>query len=142
MSIQATRVKNLNNLSIQKKNYLLYWMQQSQRAEYNHALEYAVSQANHLNLPVLAIYPPMRFDLEMILQLVHQIIGGHHAPCKEMLPHPSSDSSMASIIRAPRFWETTAKRHWSWKCSHDTLAVCERLLFPSVSPRSSSAAPG
>jgi deoxyribodipyrimidine photo-lyase len=32
---------------------MLYWMQQSQRAEYNHALEYAVQQANALGQSVL-----------------------------------------------------------------------------------------
>jgi deoxyribodipyrimidine photo-lyase len=56
MSIQTTRVKHLNDLSIKKKKYVLYWMQQSQRAEYNHALEYSVSQANQLNRPVLAVF--------------------------------------------------------------------------------------
>ena len=35
---------------------MLYWMQQSQRAEYNHALEYAVKQANELDLGVVAAF--------------------------------------------------------------------------------------
>ena len=42
--------------------FVLYWMQQAQRAEFNPALEYAVKQANALRLPVLvgfalAAYP-------------------------------------------------------------------------------------
>ncbi|MFZ0131677.1 MAG: deoxyribodipyrimidine photo-lyase [Desulfobacterales bacterium] len=35
---------------------VLYWMQQSQRAEENHALEYAVELANHLDLPVVVAF--------------------------------------------------------------------------------------
>ena len=35
---------------------MLYWMQQSQRAEYNHALEYAVKQANELDLGVVVAF--------------------------------------------------------------------------------------
>ena len=56
MSIQTTRIKHLNDLAVPKKKYVLYWMQQSQRAEYNHALEYAVSQANQLNRPMLVVF--------------------------------------------------------------------------------------
>ena len=37
----------------QKGRYVLYWMQQSQRADANDALEYAVTQANKLELPLL-----------------------------------------------------------------------------------------
>ena len=33
---------------MKKGSYVLYWMQQSQRAEYNHALEFAIQQANAL----------------------------------------------------------------------------------------------
>jgi len=51
--IQPTRIHLLNNKDVQKGRYVLYWMQQSQRAEYNHALEYAVQAANKLGLGVL-----------------------------------------------------------------------------------------
>ena len=53
MPVQATRIKSLNNVDIRKGDYVLYWMQQSQRAAYNHALEYAVEQANKLGQPLL-----------------------------------------------------------------------------------------
>ncbi|MCU0105613.1 deoxyribodipyrimidine photo-lyase [Acholeplasma vituli] len=36
--------------------YVLYWMQQSQRIHYNHALERAVEIANKKNLPVLVLF--------------------------------------------------------------------------------------
>jgi len=53
MSIQPTRIKPLNDASIRTGDYVLYWMQQSQRARYNHALEYAVQQANKLDQMLL-----------------------------------------------------------------------------------------
>jgi len=44
--VQNTRIHRLNDLEPKKGLYVLYWMQQSQRSEYNHALEYAIQQAN------------------------------------------------------------------------------------------------
>ncbi|UTP38876.1 deoxyribodipyrimidine photo-lyase [Phenylobacterium sp. LH3H17] len=37
-------------------SYVLYWMQQSQRAAFNPALEYALEQANELDLPLLVCF--------------------------------------------------------------------------------------
>ncbi len=55
-NIQDTRIRQLNDLDIRwDADYVLYWMQQSQRAEVNHALEYAVLQANHLEMGVVVI---------------------------------------------------------------------------------------
>jgi deoxyribodipyrimidine photo-lyase len=51
--VQPTRIQPLNHDTIQKGHYVLYWMQQAQRAEYNHALEYAIQQANALGQGVL-----------------------------------------------------------------------------------------
>ena len=59
MNIQPifdSRVLVLNDLDLRRGNFVLYWMQQSQRAEFNHALEYAVQQANQLGLGVLVIF--------------------------------------------------------------------------------------
>ena len=36
--IQDERIKNLNYKKINNGDYVLYWMQASQRSEYNHAL--------------------------------------------------------------------------------------------------------
>ncbi|NNK94720.1 MAG: deoxyribodipyrimidine photolyase [Desulfobacterales bacterium] len=48
------RLKNLNAKPISTNgDYVLYWMQQSQRAHYNHALEYAISLANSINVGVV-----------------------------------------------------------------------------------------
>lgn len=51
--VQNTRIQRLNDLGEKKGDYVLYWMQQSQRAEYNHALEYAVDRAGALGQGVL-----------------------------------------------------------------------------------------
>ncbi|MGI8457706.1 MAG: deoxyribodipyrimidine photo-lyase [Propionibacteriaceae bacterium] len=54
--IQAERVKRLNDDPETDGIYVLYWMQQSQRAELNHALEYAIHRANELELPLLVAF--------------------------------------------------------------------------------------
>jgi deoxyribodipyrimidine photo-lyase len=56
MSIQETRIKILNDADIRKGDYVLYWMQQSQRAKFNHALEYAVQQANKQDRTLLVAF--------------------------------------------------------------------------------------
>ncbi len=37
-------------------SYILYWMQQSQRVHYNHALMHAIELANHHDLPVVVFF--------------------------------------------------------------------------------------
>ena len=54
--IQKERVRQLNEKEIVEGDYVLYWMQEAQRAEYNHALEYAVQRANELGQPLLVIF--------------------------------------------------------------------------------------
>jgi deoxyribodipyrimidine photo-lyase len=46
----------LNDHSIQNGAYVLYWMQASQRTEWNHALEYAVHQANNKHQPLIVYF--------------------------------------------------------------------------------------
>jgi deoxyribodipyrimidine photo-lyase len=54
--IHDTRVKLLNKAKERRGDYVLYWMQASQRAEYNHALEYAIRAANRLRKPLLVFF--------------------------------------------------------------------------------------
>ena len=54
--IHQERIQTLNRKHIKDRKYVLYWMQASQRAEFNHALEYAVLQANQLNKPILVFF--------------------------------------------------------------------------------------
>ena len=51
--IAASRVRALNPCDTVPGDYVLYWMQQSQRAVGNHALEYAVDLANELGRPLV-----------------------------------------------------------------------------------------
>ncbi len=54
--IQKERIKALNKNGVKKGAYVLYWMQASQRSEYNHALEYAIIKGNALRQPVLVFF--------------------------------------------------------------------------------------
>lgn len=55
--ISAARLKILVDHPLHREGaYVLYWMQQSQRAEFNPALEYALEQANALDLPLLVCF--------------------------------------------------------------------------------------
>ncbi len=60
---QDARIRRLNDRGPVAGAYVLYWMQQSQRAACNPALEHAVNEANRLGLPVvvgfglMAAYP-------------------------------------------------------------------------------------
>lgn len=54
--IHPARIHQLNDKPARNGGFVLYWMQQSQRAEWNHALEYAVERANALNLPVAVVF--------------------------------------------------------------------------------------
>lgn len=51
--IEPERIRDLNDEPEQPGDYVLYWMQQSQRAAFNPALETAVAAANRLALPVV-----------------------------------------------------------------------------------------
>ena len=56
MGIAPERITILNDTPIQDGAWVLYWMQQSQRAHDNPALEYAIQCANRLDLPVRVIF--------------------------------------------------------------------------------------
>jgi len=54
--IQAERIRRLNDRGSRPGDYVLYWMQSSARAEFNHALEHAIDMANEAGKPLLAIF--------------------------------------------------------------------------------------
>jgi deoxyribodipyrimidine photo-lyase len=54
--IQKERIKALNKKGMKKGAYVLYWMQASQRAEYNHALEFTILKANELRRPLIVFF--------------------------------------------------------------------------------------
>jgi hypothetical protein len=59
--IQPESMRVLNSKNMIKGKYVLYWMQQSQRSEYNHALEYAIDRGNELSVPVEETSPKEEF---------------------------------------------------------------------------------
>ena len=54
--IESERIKILNANDDASEDFILYWMQQSQRTTYNHALEYAIQKANEKNKPLLVYF--------------------------------------------------------------------------------------
>jgi len=54
--VKEERVHYRNNEPVRDGDYVLYWMQQSQRSRYNEALEYAVTRANDLGLPCVVFF--------------------------------------------------------------------------------------
>jgi len=54
--IHPEKVRKLNARPLQKGRFVLYWMQASQRVEYNHALEYAIRQAQRTKAPVATLF--------------------------------------------------------------------------------------
>ena len=54
--IQKERTTQLNEKNVGEGDYVLYWMQEAQRAEYNHALEYAAQRANELEQRLLVVF--------------------------------------------------------------------------------------
>ena len=64
--IQKERIRALNEGRVQKGKYVLYWMQASQRAECNHALEFAILKANELRQPLIVfLESPINFQRQM-----------------------------------------------------------------------------
>lgn len=54
--IPEERLKPLNDEDPKDGDFVLYWMQRAQRAEYNHALEYAIDRGNELDIPVVVLF--------------------------------------------------------------------------------------
>ena len=55
--IHADRIHRLNDKPTRAEGgFVLYWMQQSQRSDWNHALEYAIIRANDLELPLAVVF--------------------------------------------------------------------------------------
>ncbi|MFW5813712.1 MAG: deoxyribodipyrimidine photo-lyase [Fibrobacterota bacterium] len=54
--IQSERIEYLNQNSPTNGKYVLYWMQQSQRTIFNHALEHAASLANQHGKPLVVFF--------------------------------------------------------------------------------------
>ena len=74
--IDDRRVHLLDPRPTRRGDYVLYWMQQSQRGEDNHALEYAIQQANDLGLPVVVAFGMMDGYPEANVRHYHFMLQG------------------------------------------------------------------
>ena len=54
--IQEERIRHLNDEDTRDGEYVLYWMQEAQRTELNHALEYAAQKANERGQRLLVAF--------------------------------------------------------------------------------------
>ncbi|MDD4484317.1 MAG: deoxyribodipyrimidine photo-lyase [Methanoregula sp.] len=54
--VDPGRIRIVSNAPLRTKDYILYWMQSSHRAEENPALAYAIEQADAAHLPVVAYF--------------------------------------------------------------------------------------
>ncbi len=109
--VEQSRIRKLNDIDVNRGDYILYWMQSSQRLEYNHALFHAIKLANRLEKPLLVAfcvtkYPEAnlrhyRFMFEGILEVQEQLqqLGtGVSFKLKNPVNHVSELSNDASIL--------------------------------------------
>ncbi|SFN65807.1 deoxyribodipyrimidine photo-lyase [Proteiniclasticum ruminis] len=54
--IEKERIKHLNHIKESEGDYVLYWMQASQRLHYNHAFQYALLESERLSLPLVVYF--------------------------------------------------------------------------------------
>jgi len=54
--IQPQRIRQLNRKPVRDGRYILYWMQAAQRADWNHALDYAIQTANQRRKPLPPVF--------------------------------------------------------------------------------------
>jgi deoxyribodipyrimidine photo-lyase len=54
--VEAERIKILSDSATRDGDYVLYWMQQSQRAEFNPALEFSIARANECGKRLLVAF--------------------------------------------------------------------------------------
>ncbi|MFW9868731.1 MAG: deoxyribodipyrimidine photo-lyase [Candidatus Thorarchaeota archaeon] len=125
--ISTDRIKNLNQNEVRKGNYVLYWIQASQRTEFNHALEYAIDQSNVYDQPVVTVfclldeYPSAnisqyRFMLEGLLEVRESLkkrgigFAVHQAAPTKVISELSEDASLVIVDRdyqrEQREWRT------------------------------------
>jgi len=56
VDLQPERSCHLNDIQEGKGEFVLYWMQASQRTLHNHALQFAIENANRLGVPVVVFF--------------------------------------------------------------------------------------
>ncbi len=115
-TIDTSRIQPLNDADPKSGDYVLYWMQQSQRATTNHALEYAVQQANDRGQRLLVAFGLTDDYPEANLR--------HYAFLLEGLQHTAralADRGMRFVVQRGRP-DAVAKR----LARRASLVVCDR----------------
>ena len=136
--IHAARIRQLHaRTPTVRGKYVLYWMQQAQRAEFNHALEYAIEQANGRLLPVvvgfaLAAFPEAnrrhyQFMLEGLRETQRRLAARGIGFCLRLGPPeeaiPTLAKSAALLVGDVGY--LNVQRHWR-------EAVARRVACPFV----------
>lgn len=131
------RIHFLNNKPVSSGDYILYWMQASQREECNHALEYAIHQANSLYKPlivffcILDAYPEASRDQYQFmlegLQETQKRLAKRHIPlvvqkgkAEKTLIDNASDASLVvcdrGYLRFQRQWRQHLRKNIDCSC--------------------------
>ena len=74
--VEPERVRRLDDREPMDGTFVLYWMQQSGRADFNPALEFAVAEANARDLPLLVVFGLMRGYPEANLRSYRFLLEG------------------------------------------------------------------
>jgi len=145
--IQTQRIHQLNDSPVKRGDYVLYWMQASQREEHNHALEYAITKANKLHQPLLVFfgltdsYPDAyaahyQFMLEG-LQETQQKLGKRNISFVVQLCSPEKGviklAADASCVLCDRGY-LHHQRQWRYTVAHKVPCLCEEIETDVVVP--------
>lgn len=103
--IPQGRIRNLNNQDINENgDYVLYWMQASQRTSYNHALAYAMDEARRLDLPLVVYFGLTDSFPEAYLRHYYFMLEGLLEVKKEL-----KDMGIQFIVLKNTPWEGAVK---------------------------------
>ncbi len=109
-SMTSRRIHRYNQFEPKQGKYVLYWMQQSQRIDYNHALECAITKANRQKLPVLVVFVLMPDVPEANQRHYHFMLEG----LAELLPRMAAMGIGMQILTGEPL---EALREYYEKCS-------------------------
>jgi len=145
--IQPERITFLNDKEPAKKGYVLYWMQASQRVEFNFALQYAVRKANEYNAPLIVFFSLMdnypdanirhyKFMLQGLNQTQRSLLDHnikmiiHHGPpvegCLSMSKNARLVITDMGYLKHQRAWLNSLAR----KCPCQLIQIESDVVVP------------
>ena len=102
--IQPGKIRSLNDQPRRKGRYVLYWMQAAQRAQWNEALEFAIQQANELDVTG-----------GRSLLSGGRLPTGQSPPLPLHAPRPAGDPATPGAIGASGWSSITDRRKRAWR---------------------------